>query len=101
MRRIVAPIDKNGKLTDPRKLHCTQWGVICPFETPEGGSIGIVKNMALMCQITIPCSEEPIKACLDEFGVVSLEGIKPTDIFDSVKVFLMVIGMDNLLILKN
>jgi len=88
MRRIVAPIDKNGKLTDPRKLHCTQWGVICPFETPEGGSIGIVKNMALMCQITIPCSEEPIKACLDEFGVVSLEGIKPSDIFDSVKVFL-------------
>jgi len=87
MRRIVAPLDKNGKLTDPRKLHCTQWGVICPFETPEGGSIGIVKNMALMCQITIPCADEPIKACLDEFGVVSLEGIKPTDIFDSVKVF--------------
>lgn len=87
MRRIVAPIDKNGKLTDPRKLHCTQWGVICPFETPEGGSIGIVKNMALTCQITIPCSSEPIKACLDEFGVISLEGIKPSDIFDSVKVF--------------
>ena len=87
LRRIVAPIDKNGKLTDPRKLHCTQWGVICPFETPEGGGIGIVKNMALMCQVTIPCVSEPIKACLDEFGVVSLEGVKPSDIFDSVKVF--------------
>ena len=87
MRRIVAPIDKNGKLTDPRKLHCTQFGVICPFETPEGGSIGIVKNMALTCQITIPCSAEPIKASLDEYGVLSLEGIKPSDIFDSVKVF--------------
>jgi len=87
MRRIVAPVDKNGKLTDPRKLHCTQFGVICPFETPEGGSVGIVKNMALTCQITIPCTAEPIKSCLDEFGVVSLEGVKPTDIFDSVKVF--------------
>jgi DNA-directed RNA polymerase II subunit RPB2 len=87
LRRIVAPIDKNGKLTDPRKLHCTQWGVICPFETPEGGSIGIVKNMALMCQVTIPCSSEPIKSFLDEFGVTSLEGIQPSDIFDSVKVF--------------
>jgi len=87
MRRIVAPIDKNGNLTEPRKLHCTQWGVICPFETPEGGSIGIVKNMALTCQITIPCMSEPIKACLDEFGVISLEGLKPSDIFDSVKVF--------------
>ena len=87
LRRIVAPLDKNGKLTDPRKLHCTQWGVICPFETPEGGSIGIVKNMALMCQVTIPCSDETVKSCLDEYGVVSLEGIKPSDVFDSVKVF--------------
>jgi DNA-directed RNA polymerase II subunit RPB2 len=87
LRRIVAPLDKNGKLTDPRKLHCTQWGVICPFETPEGGSIGIVKNMALMCQVTIPCSAETVKSCLDEYGVVSLEGIKPSDVFDSVKVF--------------
>ena len=87
MRRIVAPIDKNGKLTDPRKLHCTQFGVICPFETPEGGSIGIVKNMALTCQITIPYSDEPIKSLLDENGVMSLEGIKASDIFDSVKVF--------------
>ena len=88
MRRIVAPIDKNGKLTEPRKLHCTQWGVICPFETPEGGSVGIVKNMAMTCQITIPVSSEPIKASLDELGVISLEGIKPVDIYDSVKVFI-------------
>ena len=87
LRRIVAPIDKNGKLTDPRKLHCTQWGVICPFETPEGGSVGIVKNMAMTCQITIPCSAEPIKACLDEFGVVCLESVNPISITESVKVF--------------
>ena len=87
LRRIVAPIDKSGKLTDPRKLHCTQFGVICPFETPEGGSIGIVKNMALTCQITIPCNSEPIKAYLDELGVISLEGIKASDVFDTVKVF--------------
>ena len=87
MRRIVAPMDKSQKLTDPRKLHCTQWGVICPFETPEGAGIGIVKNMALMCQITIPCSSTVIKSCLDEYGVVELEGVKPSDIFDSVKVF--------------
>ena len=87
MRRIVAPIDKNGKLTDPRKLHCTQFGVICPFETPEGGSVGIVKNMAMMCQVTIPCTSDPVKASLDEFGVKSLEALRPIDIFNSVKVF--------------
>jgi DNA-directed RNA polymerase II subunit RPB2 len=87
MRRIVANITKEQKLTDPRKLHSTQWGVICPCETPEGASVGIVKNMALTCHITIPCSSDPIKASLDEFGVISLEGVKPIDIYDSVKVF--------------
>jgi DNA-directed RNA polymerase II subunit RPB2 len=87
MRRIVAPIDKNGKLTEPRKLHCTQFGVICPFETPEGGSVGIVKNMAMMCQVTIPCTSDPVRASLDEFGVKSLEALRPIDIFNSVKVF--------------
>jgi DNA-directed RNA polymerase II subunit RPB2 len=88
MRRICTPIEKNLKLTDPRKLHCTQWGVICPFETPEGHGVGIVKNMALTCQITIPCSDEPIKSFIDEFGVISLEAIKAEEIYDSVKVFI-------------
>ena len=87
MRRIVAPYKKDGKLTEPRKLHCTQFGVICPYETPEGGSVGMVKNMAMMCQITIPCSADPVKASLDEFGVVSLEALNPIDVANSVKVF--------------
>ena len=34
-RRVNTPIDKSGKLIPPRKLHNTQWGFICPAETPE------------------------------------------------------------------
>jgi DNA-directed RNA polymerase II subunit RPB2 len=87
LRRIVTSLDKNGKTVDPRKLHCTQWGVICPFETPEGASIGLVKNMALTCHITIPSSPTTILSCLDEFGVIGLENIAANEVFDSVKVF--------------
>lgn len=32
LRRINTPIEKSGKLVLPRKLHATQWGVICPAE---------------------------------------------------------------------
>lgn len=32
MRRINTPIEKSGKLIQPRKLHSTQWGIICPSE---------------------------------------------------------------------
>lgn len=32
LRRINTPMEKNGKMVQPRKLHNTQWGIICPSE---------------------------------------------------------------------
>jgi len=54
LRRINTPIDKSGKLIPPRKLHNTTWGFLCPAETPEGQSVGVVKNLSYMTHITIP-----------------------------------------------
>jgi DNA-directed RNA polymerase II subunit RPB2 len=42
LRRVNTPIDKSGKLVPPRRLHNSCWGFICPAETPEGASVGIV-----------------------------------------------------------
>lgn len=53
LRRVSTPIEKTGKLIAPRKLHNSQWGFICPSETPEGGSVGVVKNMATTAHVTI------------------------------------------------
>ena len=53
LRRINTPIDKSGKLIPPRKLHNTQWGFICPAESPEGQSVGVVKNLSYMAHITV------------------------------------------------
>ena len=36
LRRLNTPLQKQGKLTKPRQLHNTHWGMICPAETPEG-----------------------------------------------------------------
>ena len=52
LRRINTPIDKTGKLIEPRKLHNSTWGFLCPAETPEGQSVGVVKNLAYMASIT-------------------------------------------------
>ena len=52
LRRVSTPVDSTGKLIPPRKLHSTQWGYICPTETPEGQSVGVVKNLSMMCEIT-------------------------------------------------
>jgi len=60
LRRINTPIDKSGKLIPPRKLHNSSWGFLCPAETPEGASVGVVKNMSYMSHITIPSNSGPI-----------------------------------------
>ena len=56
LRRVNTPIDKSGKLIAPRKLHSTSWGFLCPAETPEGASVGVVKNLSYMTHVTTPCS---------------------------------------------
>ena len=53
LRRVNTPIDKSGKLVPPRRLHNSTWGFLCPAETPEGQSVGVVKNLAYLAHITI------------------------------------------------
>tara|TARA_B110000114_G_scaffold157788_1_gene172582 strand:+ start:4911 stop:8537 length:3627 start_codon:yes stop_codon:yes gene_type:complete len=74
LRRVNTPMEKNGKLINPRKLHPTQWGIICPSETPEGGSIGLVKNLSMMSTISIASDTNLIKNYLKEYKTVSFNG---------------------------
>jgi DNA-directed RNA polymerase II subunit RPB2 len=46
MRRLSTAMEKTVKLLEPRKLHASQFGNICPAETPEGHAVGVVKNMS-------------------------------------------------------
>ena len=70
-----------------RKLHGTQYGMICPAETPYFGNIGIKKHMSTMCQITFGCSPQPIIEMLEDHRLVPLEYVTPNYIFNKVKVF--------------
>lgn len=53
LRRLNSPIGRDGKLARPRQLHNTHWGMMCPAETPEGQATGLVKNLAMMCQVSV------------------------------------------------
>ncbi len=52
-RRLNAPLSKSGKLAKPRQLHNTHFGIICPAETPEGQSCGLVKNLTLVSCVSV------------------------------------------------
>jgi DNA-directed RNA polymerase II subunit RPB2 len=87
MRRISTPTDKSGKLIPPRKLHNTSWGYLCPAETPEGQSVGVVKNLAYMTHITIASNSEPIYECVND-SIIELANCNPLQTFGKVKVFI-------------
>ena len=86
LRRISTPTDKSGKLVPPRKLHNTSWGFLCPAETPEGASVGIVKNMSYMSHITIHSNSNSIYEYIEPH-IINLENMKPNQLIDKVKVF--------------
>ena len=60
MRRISCPIGREGKVAKPRQLHNTHWGIVCPAETPEGQSCGLIKNLALLTHVTVGSSGDAI-----------------------------------------
>ena len=71
-RRVNMPIDRSIKVTEPHKLHSQQWGIMCPYETPDGASIGYLKNLAILAKITAGINADHIKKCLEDIGVVTL-----------------------------
>jgi DNA-directed RNA polymerase II subunit RPB2 len=88
-RRISTPTDKSGKLIPPRKLHNTCWGFLCPAETPEGQSVGIVKNLAYMTHITIYSNSLPLyEYVMPNVTHIDSADLTPKDMYEKVKVFI-------------
>jgi len=87
LRRINTPLEKSGELIAPRKLHNTTWGFLCPAETPEGQSIGIVKNISYLAHLTIPTNS----ASLYEYilpNITSVDDCSCNNLNKKTKVFI-------------
>ena len=88
LRRVNTPLERNGELIAPRKLHNTTWGFLCPVETPEGQSIGIVKNLAFMTHITVPTHSESLYELVKPHILAIEDVTSPTELFNEVKLFI-------------
>jgi DNA-directed RNA polymerase II subunit RPB2 len=78
LRRVNLPLDRSIKVTSPHRLHAQQWGIMCPFESPDGASIGYLKNKALLTHITSGTDPAPIRAALRDLGVVPAHLTSPS-----------------------
>ena len=87
LRRINTPLEKSGELIAPRKLHNSTWGFLCPVETPEGQSIGVVKNISYLAHITIPCDSSSLYEYTYPY-ITKIEDTNSANLYDKVKVFI-------------
>ena len=69
MRRVTSPLVRSQPHFEARDLHPTQWGRLCPNETPEGQNCGLVKNAAQMVDISEEVDPQEIRERLDELDV--------------------------------
>ena len=82
MTRITSQFEKTRKVSGPRALQPSQWGMLCPADTPEGESCGLVKNLALMTHVTTDEEEPPIAALAHILGVEPATLIHGTELHD-------------------
>ncbi|KAI0944521.1 DNA-directed RNA polymerase III subunit [Taiwanofungus camphoratus] len=81
MTRISSQFEKTRKVSGPRALQPSQWGMLCPSDTPEGEACGLVKNLALMTHITTDVEEEPIIRIAFMLGVEDISLVTGTEIY--------------------
>ena len=72
MTRISSQFEKTRKVSGPRSLQPSQWGMLCPSDTPEGEACGLVKNLALLTHVTTDEEDGPILRVLYMLGVEPL-----------------------------
>jgi DNA-directed RNA polymerase subunit B" len=80
LRRLRSPLSRSQPHFEARDLHATQWGRICPSETPEGPNCGLVKNFAQAMELSQDVADEQrLKRELVSMGVAGIPGFENTN----------------------
>ncbi|MDC7950616.1 DNA-directed RNA polymerase subunit B [Methanomassiliicoccaceae archaeon COG_1] len=73
LRRITSSLTRSQPHFEARDLHPTQWGRLCPSETPEGQNCGLVKNAALIIDVSENFPDTEVIKMLKDFGLSSVK----------------------------
>lgn len=87
LRKLNLPMDSSAKVVEPRLLHGTQWGLIDPVDTPDGGNVGFHKHLALSTKITAGTDKSIIEQWFFQNGTKRVTDIIPEGIYNATKVF--------------
>jgi DNA-directed RNA polymerase II subunit RPB2 len=89
LRKTNLPLDPSVKIVGPRVLHSTHWGFFDPIDTPDGGNIGLHKQLSISTYVSQPYPREQLIQWLREkVSLKLLEECNITTLSELTKVFI-------------
>ena len=89
LTRISSQFEKTRKVSGPRSLQTSQWGMLCPSDTPEGEACGLIKNLALMTTITHDSDVGLLSKLIYDLGVESIFLVSGSELYRDIKTYLV------------
>jgi DNA-directed RNA polymerase II subunit RPB2 len=87
IRRLSFPLPSGSKTIGPRKLHNSQWGFVCPSDSPDGGNTGIINHLSIMAKVSSNINAESILDALKDLNYIPLSSINTNDFNHRCKIF--------------
>ena len=69
------------QVSGPRALQPSQWGMLCPCDTPEGEPCGLIKHLAMLSHITVDTDASRIEDVCTSLGVIPAELINGEELY--------------------
>ena len=83
----LSTIGDGAKVIGPRLLNATQWGLIDPIDTPDGGNIGLHKSLSILTHVSRNLSREPmIKWLREKVNMKRVEECGPLNLSTMTKI---------------
>lgn len=80
MCRINSQFEKTRKISGPRALQPSQWGMVCPTDTPDGESCGLVKTLTMTSHVTTDQPEGPLETLAINLGMEDADLLNGEDL---------------------
>ena len=79
LRKTDLQIDKSTSTAPPRRLYASQFGVMCPVDSPDGSDIGYKKSLSILARVTTAFPAARVKKVILDTGIVrEVQDIHPS-----------------------
>ena len=64
LRRTSLQIDPSMNTAPPRRLYASQFGLLCPTDSPDGSGVGHLKSLAILAKVSTPFPSSVVREAL-------------------------------------